>query len=259
VIRQFLRRHLPLIALFMLALPIFGWLRWQPQAWFAAQLTENNLSEKITYATVEKSFPGLAVTQASIRLSDGTQLVFDHLLLQPAMLTLLSGKPALFVRAEREGLVAESEISVADEKLILNGANIQADAGKLAAFDPGLQLLALKGELQLNGTLQLRLADGMPLQGDIQATWNQAATLLLPVLQSGTVHASLLSKNDEKFAPMWMWEIKSTPQSITGKGKIVTNGTNIENWLLRGNIHLKGDEKPDGNILSGTLGTPRWQ
>jgi len=254
-----LRRHLPLIVLFALALPIFCWLRWQPQVWFAGQLTENGLAGQLTYSSIEKSFPGLAIKQANIHLPDGKQLAFDSILLRPAIISLLSGKPALFFRIERDGLMAQGVLAAEDEKISLNHIEIHAAAAKLTLFDSRLQLLGLGGELQLGGDIQLRRSDGMPLSGDIHATWDQAATLLLPALKSGNIRADIVSKNIEKSAPIWQWNIESEPQSITGNGKLVPNGMRIEDWLLRGKISLQGSGKADGNVLSGTLGAPRWQ
>jgi len=254
-----LRRHLPLIVLFALALPIFCWLRWQPQVWFAGQLAENNLAGQITYTGIEKSFPGLAVQHANIHLPDGKQLAFDSILLRPAIISLLSGKSALFFRLERGGLMAQGTLSADSEKIDLNNVEIRIAAEKLALFDSSLQLLGLGGELQLGGDMQLRRSDGMPLNGDIHATWNQAATLLFPALKSGNIRADIASKNIENPTPIWQWNIESEPQSITGKGKLVPNGMHLEDWLLRGNIRLQGSDKADGNVLSGTLGAPRWQ
>ncbi|MDX8392035.1 MAG: hypothetical protein R8K53_05645, partial [Mariprofundaceae bacterium] len=140
-----------------------------------------------------------------------------------------------------------------------NHIDIHAEAEKLAVFDARLQLLGLHGTLQLNGNIDLQRSDGMPLTGNIHATWDKAASLLLPALQSGKIRANLASKNSENAAPIWQWSLESEPQSVHGKGEFVTNGSHIENWLLRGNIHLQGSGKATGNVLSGTLGAPHWQ
>ncbi|MDX8392811.1 MAG: hypothetical protein R8K53_09670, partial [Mariprofundaceae bacterium] len=160
-----IRQHLPLVALFLLALPVFLWLRWEPQAWFAGQLTENGLGGTFNHATVEKSFPGLAIVSANISLPDGNKITFDKILLRPAIFATLSGKPALFFRAERAGMTAQGVFSATDEKLSLNHIDIHAEAEKLAVFDARLQLLGLHGTLQLNGNIDLQRSDGMPLTG----------------------------------------------------------------------------------------------
>jgi len=255
----FLRHNLLLIALFMLALPVFCWLRWQPQAWLAGQLAANNLTGQLTYTSVEKTFPGLVFKHANIHFPDGKQVVFDKILLRVALLSLFEGKAALFFHLERDGLMAQGDFSLTQDKLEFSNINIRADAAKLSVLDARLQLLGLKGQLQLGGNMQLRRTDAMPLSGDIHAAWKQAATLLLPTLKSGSIDASLVSKEVGKPAPVWNWQINSTTHIISGKGKLIPNGAQLTDWLLHGNIHLKGRGINGDNILSGTLGAPHWQ
>ncbi|MDQ6971789.1 MAG: hypothetical protein Q9M30_04000 [Mariprofundaceae bacterium] len=253
--RIFTQHNLVLAALFLLALPVFCWLQWQPKAWFQAQLEANGLSEKISYASVEKSFPGLHLNQANIALPEGKSLALDEVRFHPSISSLLHGEPALYLHATNQGIEAESIIAQNDGRLSLHDLMLTADAGSLAHFDSRLILLGLKGGLSLKGELVLQAADGLPVDGDLKLEWAHPSSTMLP---AGADHIQLsLATTDAEGDKVWSWKIISQPEGLGGEGKLMAGSPDIRQWLLRGTMRMVKSQ-PD-SILSGTLGAPHWQ
>ena len=250
-----LKKHLWLAAIFIVVLPLFCWLQWQPRVWFDNQLAANGLAGKISYADVGKSFPGFQLSGARIALPDGKTIAFDEILLRPAIFSLLSGTPALFIRANAEGMDAESVINLNNDALNLSDVAIIADTSKLARFDSRLLLLGLQGEMSLNGDMRLQADNGLPLDGVMKLVWNNPSSILLP---AGPESIRLeINIAEAEGANMWNWQLSSEPEGMGGKGKVTATSADIQQWLLRGNIRLAKDQ-PD-MVLSGTLGAPHWQ
>ncbi len=250
-----LKRHLWLAALFLLALPLFCWLQWQPKAWFAEQLAINGLTGKISYGEVRKSFPGLRLNGTNITLPNGKAVACDEIILRPAFSALLHGEQGLFVRAKSNGINAEAVIVMSNTQLNLGNVMVIADATKLASFDSRLLLLGLQGEIILKGHTLLEATVGLPLDGDVNLLWNKPSSTFLP---TGMDNIELsLTASGALGAKAWSWQIGSQPEMIGGQGKVMSGAADIRQWQLRGNMRLSKDH-PE-RILSGTVGAPHWQ
>jgi len=252
---QIKKTHLQLAALFLLALPVFVWIQWQPQTWLNGQLATQGMQGTLHYASVSKSFPGLQLEGVNISAPGMNPLALQSLLLRPAFSTLLSGSPGLFTKADSEGISAESVIAMRDKQLELGDVHLHADAASLSHFDSRLLLLDLSGSLDLQGRMLLQMETALPLDGNIDLNWDKPSSLLLPPGMEKmqlTVNAA-----DAEGAKIWNWKIESTPDIVTGEGKIVAGGADIRQWLLRGKLRtMKGGAEM---VLSGTLGAPHLQ
>jgi len=250
-----LRRHLRLGALFLIALPVFCWLQWQPKAWFDHQLAAQGMRVGLHYQSLHKAFPGLQLDGVQISAPGIDTLNLDTLLLRPALSSLLKGSPALFARTQGKGMSAEAVVNMGNAGPNLSDGEIRADASTLSRFDTRLLLLGLQGNVKLHGRMQLQATDGLPLDGDIHLVWNKPSSTLLP---PGLDQIRLtLAAADAQGEKIWNWKLTSQPEMIVGQGKVMAGGPDIRQWLLRGTLRTATDQ-PE-LVLSGTLGAPHWQ
>jgi len=247
--------HPRLAALFIVALPIFSWIQWQPETWLNEQLFARGLNNSVRYITVDKAFPGLQLKGVQISKAGMPPLSLETLELSPAISTLLSSTPGLFVRANSEGISAESVITMHDNTIELRDVQLHTDTASLSRFGPGLLLLGLSGTLNLKGHAMLQADTGLPLDGDVDLIWEQPSSTLLP---QGIEQAHLnLNAADAEGTKIWNWNLDSTPDIVAGEGKIVANGADSRQWLLRGKLRTAKDGAD--MVLSGTLGAPHIQ
>lgn len=255
MIASMLRKNLWLAGLFLLALPVFCWLQWQPGPWLEGQLQSRGLGTLVHFAAVHKSIRGLLLDKPEIRAPNLPPLEFDSLLLRPALGAILKGSPGLYAHASGQGMQAEVDLSMRAAQLDLDKLDIRLDAGKLAHFDSRLLLLALKGELGVRGHVRLQADTGLPLAGSLQASWKAPTSTLLPA-ELKDIRLSLNSDN-AKGEKLWNWKLDSQPGQLAGHGKIVANGPDVRRWLLSGSLQL-AEGKP-AMALSGTVGAPHLQ
>lgn len=251
----YLKKHLPLAILFLAAIPVFGWLQWQPQDWLDRQLAERGAGGSVQYSSVSKSFPGLQLAGVSLNAAGLNGITFESLNLRPAFSTLLSDTPGLYTRIESQGIHAGSVIAAKGNTLDFDDIEMTADAGSLSRFDSRLLLLGLSGSLALQGHMLLQADNGLPLDGHVDLNWSNPVSTLLPAGMQ-QLHIRI-NAADADGARIWNWKIESQPEGPAGEGKIMAGSADIRQWLLRGKLRSAKDA-PE-MVLSGTLGTPRWQ
>lgn len=252
---QIKKPHLQLAALFVVALPVFGWAQWNPQVWLDRQLAAQGMQSSLQYASVSKAFPGLHLEGVNISSPVIIHLALDELMLRPVFSDILSSSPGLFAKAHTEGVRAESIISRIDNKLEFRDIRLHADAASLHRFDSRLLLLGLSGMLELKGYTLIQADSGLPLDGAVDINWSKPSSNLLP---PGMEQIKLrLNATDAEGLNVWSWKIESTPDVVTGEGRIVTNGADSRQWLLHGKLRSAKDAADI--MLSGTLGAPHWQ
>ncbi|MDQ6966081.1 MAG: hypothetical protein Q9M23_04055, partial [Mariprofundaceae bacterium] len=94
-----------------------------------------------------------------------------------------------------------------------------------------------------------------PVDGDVDMIWKQPSSTLMP--QGMELVHLRLNAADAEGAKIWNWKIDSTPDIVAGEGKIVANGADYRQWLLRGKLRTAKDGAD--MVLSGTLGAPHIQ
>jgi len=263
---QYIRNNVFLIIIFILALPVFTWLRWDPAPWFKAQLESSGASPYVQVEKVEKSGLGLRLNMVRVQIPGGSNISLNGMRLNPAWLRIIRGIPALHVQGAASDATFTANVSMRDGAVWLHEMDIRAQAGMIRDYVPRAAMLNLTGRILIAGKMKLRQRDGLPLAGAITIQWKRAASGLLGQDSLGDFQFQLASSKKSE----WRWQIEGGKMlSINGNGHLSTASRNPGLWKIDGNIHVQSQGRitsllsgitghDRGNlILSGNLSQPR--
>ncbi len=249
-ILQYIRNNAFLIMIFILILPIFTWLRWDPTSWFNKQLLSNGLAPYVQVEQVEKSGLSLHLNIVHIQIPGGSNISLNRILLKPAWFWIIRGTPALHVQASAGDAAFAFNVSMHDDVIWLHDMDIHAPAGMIRNYIPQTTMLNLAGNILMSGNMDLQQHDGIPLAGRIILQWEKAASGLLGQDSLGDYQLQLASSGKNK----WRWHVNGGEMlSLNGRGHLSTVSPNPALWKIDGNIqtHSRGRV---ASILSGMTG-----
>jgi len=243
-----------LILLFILALPVFTWLRWNPTSWINAQLASNGMAAYVQVNLVEKSGMELRLKDVHIQIPDGTNISLNRVVLNPAWLRILRGTPSFHVRGAIGGATFSFNVSMQGGYIWLRDLDILARAGMIKDYFPQAAMLNLTGDMLISGDIKLRQHDGIPLEGAMTLQWQKAASNMLGKGSLGDFRLDLTSSKNSA----WQWQVKGGKTlSIDGKGHLSTLSQNPELWQVDGSIHTQSQGSV-ASLLTGITGQDRW-
>ena len=252
--KQF-RKNLFLASVFIAALFVFAWLRWDPAPWFNAQLRTHGLSRYVQVAQVEKSGLGLRLNRVHIQLPRGPNINLDRLQFNPAWFLIIRGMPALHVWGTAGDVTFAVNVLMRNGAIWLHEMDIRAQAGMIRGYFPQAAMLNLAGGILVSGKMELRQSDGLPLAGAVTVQWKNAASGLLGRAPLGDFQLQLTSSAKNE----WRWKIEGGKMlSIDGSGHLSTASRNPAQWKVDGNIHAQSRGKV-ASLLSGMTGRDRWK
>jgi len=240
--------------LFILALPVFIWLRWNPVPWFNVQLESNGLTPYIQVEQVEKSGLGLHLGVVHIKTPGGPDINLNGILLNPAWFRIIRGAPALHIQGTANGAAFALNISMQDGAIWLHDMDLLAQADVIRDYIPQAAMLNLTGSILMSGDIKLRQHDALPLAGAITMQWKNAASGLLRQEPLGDFQLQLASSKKNE----WKWQMEGGKTlSIDGKGHLSSTFQPPEFWQIDGNIHTQSQGRV-ASLLSDITGHDRW-
>lgn len=250
---RYIRNNAFLIIIFILALPVFVWLRWDPAPWFDAQLKSSGVSPYVHVGKVEKSGLGLRLSMVRIRVPGGPNISLNRVQLNPAWFRIIRGTSALYVQGTAGDATFALGVSMRDGAIWLRDIDIRAPAGMIRDYVPQAALLNLAGSILISGEMELRRSNGFPLAGTMTLQWERASSGLLGQDPLGNFQLHLASSEESA----WQWQIKGGKiLSIDGSGHFSTEAQNPSLWKVDGNIHAQSRGRI-ASLLSGMTGHDR--
>jgi len=247
------RKDIFLAVVFMISLPVFAWLRWNPVPWLDANLEAHGLARYVQVEKVEKSGLGLRLNKLRIQIHQGPDIILDSLKASLAWFRIIKGVPALHVQGTTGNATFDLNVSIQDGALDLNDLDIHAQSSMIRDFLPRAAMLNLTGNILMTGNMELRQADGLPLAGVVVLQWKKAASGLLGQEPLGDFRIKLASLKQNE----WRWEIQGGKSlSINGGGHLSTMAKNPALWKIDGAIHIQTQGRA-ASLLFGMAGHSR--
>lgn len=234
------RRNIFLASVFIIALPVFAWLRWDPAPWIDAQLKTRGLSDYVQVARVKKSGLGLRLSGIRIRSHRGPDISPINLRLNPAWSRIIRGIPALHVQGTMGDATFGINISMRNSTIRLNEMDVRARADMIKDYYPRAAMLNLAGSMRLSGDIQLHRSTGLPLTGHLKLRWQKAASGILNADDLGNFQFLLSSSAKGR----WQWQAKGgSTLLINGSGHLSTLSPNPGLWRIDGNVHVQSRDE----------------
>ncbi len=242
-----------LVSIFMIALPVFTWLRWNPAPWFNAQLESSGASSFVQVGQVKKSGLGLRLDKAHIQIPAGPNITLNEVRLSPAWSRIIRGTPALHVQGTTGKATFALNTSMRHGAIWLRDMDARAQAGMIGDYIPQAAMLNLAGSILISGNMKLRQRDGFPLAGTITIQWKKAASGLLGQDSLGTFQLQLISSKQDE----WRWKIEGGNMlSLDGSGHLSTASQTPALWKVDGDIRIQSRDRA-ASLLSGMTGHDR--
>jgi len=267
-----MKRHLILAGLFILALPLFMWVQWSPDAFVHERLKAANLDHAFRYEHIETAwYPGVHVHGATVRTEGGVELSLGDVWLMPAWREIFQANPGVHICGEWEQKGYSLNVLLADDGVRLRDIDVELEGSSLKdlvkAVAMGMDVLP-QGMLHLQGGIDLTTS-GEPMWADASLVWN-ASGIDLGGQQSYELGDFVLTlKSDDT----WRWSLQGEGQlAASGSGTLMPAGADLGNWGLRGEVQLiaegmagnlmaalSGGSKQAVLLLTGSLANPRVQ
>jgi len=243
-----------LIILFILAVSLFTWLRWNPTPWFNAQLADHGLAAYVHIKSAEKSGLGLHLNDVRIQTPKGITVHVDALTLSPAWFRMIRGTLALHVQGEIRQATFALNISLQDHAIWLHDMDLFAPVGMLKDYIAQTAMLNLTGTMQASGDIKLDQQNGIPLEGALVLQWDKAASALLGKQPLGDFKLQLTSSKNSA----WVWKIHGGKAlSINGKGHLSTASQQPKLWRVDGAVQSQS-QGAVASMLSSMSGQSQW-
>jgi len=265
--------NLRLFALFSVAFLIFLPIRWDPAPWLQAQSQRllQQLPFPVAIGQSSVTWRGIELKNVSVELPNTPKpLVFTQLRMMPAWLQWAQGAPSIKLSVASEALHGGVALAVSDGYAQLSNLDLSASLPWLIEQSQLPVLVALSGDVQLQGDARVYIGDGhsmpQPINVALQATWTKAAvTLTESPSQLGdySLHINGLAQKP------WAWKLEGgTLLTLDGQGTIQTNEQAWQQWSLQGNVMMKN--APTSPLtamlgaqrqiaLTGTVSAPQWK
>lgn len=234
------RRDIFLASVFIIALPVFAWLRWDPAPWLTAQLKTHALSSYVQVARVKKSGLGLRLIGVRIRIHQDPDISLINLRLNPEWSQIIRGIPALHVQGTMGDTTFGINISMRNDAIWLNEVDVRTRADMIKDYYPQAAMLNLAGSMRLSGDIQLHRSTGLPLTGHLKLRWQNAASGILNADALGDFQLLLSSSTKGR----WQWQAKGgSTLLINGNGHLSTVSPNPGLWRVDGNVHVQSRDE----------------
>lgn len=257
-------KHWHLLVLFLLALPCFVWVRWQPEPYLRQQLQLAGLKESVRFQRLEKRWFGIRLHDVVLRISPEIQLRFSSLEASPSWSSLLRGMPALHVIAAGENVRLTARVGKVGEALKLEDLDLLLPMEQVRQWVH--VPMDVRGRIHAQGNLALMA--GRLEQAEINVDWQQAS-LRIANLDYALGEYRLHLGGD---APAMTWNLSGgTDLMVEGQGKLRSRGGNPLEGMLSGEIQIQASGSMLALVqpfiggakrrlrLEGVLRQPRWQ
>jgi len=247
------RKDIFLAVVFMISLPVFAWLRWEPAPWLYTQLAAHGLSRYVHVAKVEKSGLELILNNVRVNIPQGPDLSLNGLHVSPAWSRIMRGDPALHARGEMADTIFMASVSIRHGTIRIRDIDVHAHAEAIKDYFPSVAMLNLAGPIQLSGEIQLRQSTGLPITGHLVLQWLKAGAGALGADDLGNFRMQLSSSAGGR----WRWRAKGgSILSLDGSGYLSTASPNPGLWQMDGSILVRSHGRV-ASLLSGLTGSGR--
>jgi len=251
-----------------MALPIFMFMRWDSVGWLSTQIQQTAKDagyhmayEKFGFSGLGLNFKHLSVSKANMQTvqldSFNISFSFSALFSGADIETTWQGNPISFTIERDNNLISLSEIEAVMDVSQLQNLNLPAQ---------------LSGLVQIEGDIIIAQDTGLPVSGNIHATWNKAmAGLSTPEFTLGDYQIDLHST--EQSEQPWQWKIAGGDGvAIQASGTVLPNHRDAQYWPIQGIVETQvGNTNPSLTMmmqtmmgsnqaklsLSGSLGAPK--
>jgi len=234
-----------LFILFIVALPIFIFLRWDSSTWLSAQVQQaaSEQGYHLNYDSVNLS--GLGLYFKNIQVSQISQpnvppIECEQLGVSLSISNLFSGALA----ADIDALWETNPISftAAQQNEFIDITNIEAliDVSRLDKYTANL-MAKVSGLVSVQGALSIDPNKQLLHSAHLNSSWAQAmAGLSQPEFTLGDYHFELNSLED--INQPWQWAIKGgSGLGLHGSGTLSPFNPDPQFWHFSGNIDLQAD------------------
>ncbi len=259
---KYWRQHVFLACIFLLALPLFAWIRWEPGPWLLSRLSASGLDKHVSIAGLEKRPLGLTLKAVHLQLTPRQGITVDMVDIRPAWSLLMRGIPAMRLEGHTATASFIAGISKRHDDLLLHDIHAHMNATMARELFPATALINTRGDVSISGHLRLHLPSGTPVSGNMVWRWAQARTTPTGTGPIGDFELRL----DAPDSGRWSWRLQGgTRLSVQGHGKLQTVSPRPGQWRLQGTIDFRAKAEvlpitggaEEGTItLSGTLMQP---
>jgi len=239
----------------MLALLLFIAMRWQPELWLQAQVDRQARQRGIDVQYQQLDITGFSarIQHISIRTAAlPAPIVLDALSISPAWSMLLKGTGAVDVKAMLSGQSAQAILAWQNKYIEVRDLNADLDVAVLQTFWKQRMSLPVdvSGRLKLSGNVQLDAVTGLPVDGALNALWQQAR-VDLPMFDKPLGDYELVLKADAK--AHWQWSLGGGKAvTLSGSGLLDLSATSSQQWTVRGRLQVQA--QPAAKAIAALLG-----
>jgi len=239
--------------MFMLALPVFGWMRWDPAPWLQSRLSASGLDKHVQIAGIEKRPLGLALKAVRLQLTPRQSIILDQVDIIPAWSMLMRGIPAARLEGKTATASFIASIGKRQSHLLLHDIRAHMSVSLIRELFPAAALINASGDVSISGRLRLRLPDGQPVSGEMVWRWKHARTIPTGTEPIGDFELRLGASDNGR----WSWQLHGgTRLSVQGHGQLQAASSRPSRWKLRGAISFRtktGVPPIPGGIAQGTI------
>jgi hypothetical protein len=239
------------LLIFVLSLPCFLWLRWQPEPLVYSTLNRLKINKVIHVGSISKHWlPGLRLSAVKIKLRKGPEIQLDSLDVTPVWWHLLLGRPAIALKGTGRKQTFSMVVALSGGNLIFSDLDLNADIKILKPYIPQIASLPLLGTIQLQGEVGLNRKTMQPWKADLKLAVNQVELMSRSGKRRlGDYLLTLVSDNRQ-----WNWVANGGETILLdAKGRLKPNVADMTRWILEGEVTISGKGE-SAKLLEGILG-----
>jgi len=246
-----------LCLVFVLALLLFIAMRWQPEPWLQGQIDRQIQQHGIDLQYQQLAIAGLSVRMqhVSIRTSAlPAPFTLDALSISPAWSSLFTGIAAVNVKATLSGQPATAVLAWQDKSIAVHDLKAVFDVGALqTVWKQRMPLpVDIGGQLKISGHIQLDAVSGLPVDGQLDAVWQQAS-VDLPMFDKPLGDYQLVLKAAAKAPGRWQWLLDGgAAVTLSGSGQLDLSGLVPQQWTVSGRLQVQA--APEAKTIAAMLG-----
>jgi len=245
-----------LCLVFVLALLLFTVMRWQPEPWLQHQIDQQARINGIDLHYQALQIEGLSVRMehVSIRVAElPVPVVLDSLSISPAWSLLLSGTGAVDMKATLSRQSAEAVLVWQDKYVEVHDLNAVLDVAALQSLWKQRMPFPVQagGRLKLSGNVQFDTLSGLPVDGQLDAAWQQAR-IDLPMFNKPLGDYQLVLKAATHASGVWQWTLGGGAEvRLSGSGQLNLTGL-PQQWTVSGRVQIQA--APEAKAIASMLG-----
>ncbi len=246
-----------LCLVFVLAVVLFVMLRWQPEPWLRYQIDQQVLQSGIDLQYEQLAIEGFSVRMAHVSIQTSqlpAPVVLDSLRISPAWASLLTGVAAVDVKAELSGQPTTAVLAWQDNYIGVHDLNAEFDVAALQSLWKQRMPLPVDvgGQLTISGNMQLDAVSGLPVDGQLDALWQQAS-VDLPMFDKPLGDYQLALKADAKAPGHWQWSLGGGKAvTLSGSGQLDLSAKSPQQWTVSGRLQVQA--APEAKAIAAMLG-----